>query len=178
MWNLNTVLKSKRIFLDVCSRLFNCRRIKASGANVPSDKRRNLPPRGLSQKHRGNTWPAAGRVGVGSNAAVKLSANLLPGGPFICGCNAAASLQAGKVKQAFWTVCFLVTHMMQPPAFSFFLLFLFHSSLNFQLVQLVQPLYFFSFSFVFQLGEICLMLVLLYSESGKELNKWARYCMT
>lgn len=81
---------------------------------------------------------------------LKLSANLLlPACPFICGPNATLSLQAAKVEQAFCTVRFPVTYMMQPLAFNFFLLFLFSSSLNFQLVQSVQSLYLFAFSFVF-----------------------------
>lgn len=63
--------------------------------------------------------------------------------------------------------------MMLPLAFKFFLLFIFPSSLNFQLVQLVEPLYFFPFSSGFQLGQVCLMLVFLYSETGKEWRKWA-----
>ena len=60
MWNLNPALKSRRIFLDVYSRLLNHRPVKAPGANVPSDKRRDLPP----QKQRGKTRPATGRVGI------------------------------------------------------------------------------------------------------------------
>jgi len=46
------------------------------------------------------------------------------------------------------------------------------------LVQLAQPLYFFTFSFVFLLGQVCLMLVLLYSETEKEGNKWTEDFMT
>lgn len=64
-----------------------------------------------------------------------------------------------------------VTYMILPLAFTFLPLFLFFSSLNFQLVQLTQPLYFFTFSFVFLLDQVCLMLVLLYSETEKEGNR-------
>lgn len=67
-----------------------------------------------------------------------------------------------------WTLWFPPTYMMQPLAFNFFLLFVFLSSLNFQLVQSVEPLYFFPFSSVFQLSQVCLMLVFLYSKTGKE----------
>lgn len=64
MWNLNPVLKSRRIFLDIYSRLFNDRLVKASGVNVPSHMRRDLPPRHISQKQRRQTWPATGKMGM------------------------------------------------------------------------------------------------------------------
>lgn len=51
----------------------NHRPVTASSANVPSGSRREGPPRGLSQKYRGKTWPATGRVGISSQATKAVS---------------------------------------------------------------------------------------------------------